>query len=171
MTPNRIVWINAALFAIIAALALSIILEERKLPGRPPIDALEDTVTQAMANDARNGQAESSEFAHLGTVNIFETLVPQPTPTQTPAPTPPPPPDIREVTEFWRVVGPMSKFAVFQDTKSKQDFTMKIGEFREERFKGQIYKIYLKSIDKMKSATVELVVDGKRQERVIELTF
>jgi len=171
MTPKKIVWFNAGLFVLIAGLALSVILEERKLPGRPPLEALESAVTEAMSHEARNATTESNEFTNLGTVNLFDTVVPAPTPTPQPSPTPVPPPDIREVTEFWRLVGPMSKFAVFQDTKAKQDFTLKVGEFREERFKGQIYKVYLKSIVRMKSATVEMVVEEKRQERTIELTF
>jgi hypothetical protein len=171
MTPNRIIWMNAILFVVIAAIALIIIVEERTLPGKPPVAELQARVEQELANTATDTGPQAAELPNFGKVNLFETVVPLPTPTPPPPKTPVPPPDIREITEFWRLSGALSTMAVFQDTKTKQDFTLKKGEYREEKFKGRDYKIYLKSLTKLKNATVMVTIDGQVQERIIDMVF
>jgi hypothetical protein len=171
MNLNKVVWLNGALFLVIASLSIMMITEERKLPDAPPLQDLRSVVDDALSAELGTGGEARREHENFGRINIFETLVPLPTPTPTPAPTPVPPPDIREVIEFWRLVGATSSFGIFQDTKSKQDFTMRVGEFREERFKNKLYKVYLKSTVSMKSVTLTMEAEGKAMETTLEIKF
>ncbi|CAN5198985.1 hypothetical protein BH09SUM1_BH09SUM1_24330 [soil metagenome] len=169
MNPNRIMMINGILFCVIITVSVIIMRQERQAPGEPPLREIQQAVAAKLTADSGDQAGPSAELPNFGAKNIFDTLIPRLTPTPQPPKTPVPPPRIDEVTDGWRLSGPLSTFASFQDIKTREDFILKIGETRDEKYKGQTVKITLESTEKLKSATIMMNMDGEVQRRKLTM--
>jgi len=170
MNAQRIMIINSAIFVLILAVSVFMITQERTLPGEPPVEELQQEVAKVLSQRASEGTGKvESNLVNLPQRNVFETLIPLPTPTPLPPKPTPAPVIVDEATEFWRLSGPLSRMAAFQDIKTREDFSLKIGEYREEKVKGESFKIFLESTVPFKSATVRMEDDGHVTRRTFTM--
>jgi len=168
MNTSRLMIVNGALFVVIVALATLIIVQKRELPGEPPVDQVKSTVDRLIERDKSTAPPESGRFMSMGKVNVFETIIPIPPPTPAPPKPTPAPPKIEEVTEFWRLVGPLRKFASFNNMKTNADFTVNMGETFIETYRGKQIPVTLEATDMKKfTATISINEDGQKQTRVM----
>lgn len=172
MNSSKIMLINGLLFILIVAIAVMVLTEERQLPGEPPVAELRREVALQLSNETSvEGGGSSEQFQELGKKAMFETIMPRPTPPPTPPPPTPTPPTAREVAEYWRLVGALTNFAAFQDVKTREDFTLKVGEHKVEKYKGKDVKVTLESLDRLKSATISIKVDGHESKHTFQMGF
>ena len=170
MNSKRIMMINSVLFLVILALSALVLTEERTVPEAPPIKELVRTVETQLANSQGAVVSNVDAYQNLGKRNILDTLVPLPTPTPRPTPTPKPPPVLAEVTEYWKLGGVLSKMVVFEDIKTREPFTMRIGESKEVEFKKEKLTIVLEAIDRAAwKATIKMTYGGNVQRRELKM--
>lgn len=155
MTPKRIVIFNCVVFVLFLTLSVYILMQERQLPGEPPVKEAQREVLAMVVREGERVDDTEERLPNLGKRNVFETILPLPTPTPAPTRTPDPGPHINEVTDTWKLSVAFRDFATFQDIKTQQDFTLKLGESKPVEFKGKEYRVMLESIDSKKfSATI-----------------
>lgn len=169
-SATRIMWINGILFLGILALSVIIITEERYLPGEPPIKEVKRQVTELIEADRSNLQSSGGNYESFGKVDMFETIIPLPTRTPTPTPEPPKPPRIEQVTEYWKLSFVFKSMATFQDIKTQEEYTIKVGDKRDQDYKGKTYGIYLDSVDRKNWSCTILMNDmGEVQKRTFRM--
>jgi hypothetical protein len=170
MTPQRLMLINSMLFLVILALSVLILTEERRVPEAPPLAQLRKTVEGRMARDTTEVTVVADNYQNLGRKNMFDTIIPLPTPSPKPTPTPRPAPLIAEVTEFWKLSSMISTMAIFQDIKTKEDFTMRVGDTREVEFRKEKLTIKLEAIDRPNwRVVISMSYGGNVQRREMKL--
>lgn len=169
MTTSKIVLLNIILFVAIVGLSAMIITEQREVPGEPPIEELREIVKEEIEKGRQN-PAGNSNLKSLGTVNMFDDLVPKPTPSPTPPPTPVPPVKPEELTQYWKLNGVLPSFATFQNIKTNVDITIKVGESVNENYRGKDIPVFLESTDFKKfTATIMIKEGGIIQKRTFKL--
>lgn len=170
MTTSKIMLVNIILFAAIVGLSAMIITEQREIPGEPPIEELQELVKKEVAERKGNNTVGNSKLKSLGTVNMFDDLVPRPTPSPTPPPTPVPPVKPEELTQYWKLNGVLPSFATFQNIKTNQDITIRVGESVNENYRGKDIPVFLESTDFKKfTATIMIKEGGIVQKRTFKL--
>lgn len=170
MTTSKIVLLNIILFVAIVGLSAMIITEQREIPGEPPIDELKRIVKEEVDKGKENNTVNNSSLRSLGTVNMFDDLVPKPTPSPTPPPTPVPPVKPEELTQYWKLNGVLPSFATFQNIKTNVDITIKVGESVNENYRGKDIPVFLESTDFKKfTATIMIREGGIIQKRTFKL--
>jgi hypothetical protein len=170
MTANRIMILNCVLFAVIVGISVFVLRQENELPGPPPVEELKAAVQERLATDQLETTQEVASLENLGNVNLFDTIIPPPTPAPTPSPSPVRPPDIEEVIKDWKLSAVLTNLALFQNRRTKQDWTMKIGEARKERFRNKDLELILESVDKKTwSAVIKMTDEGITQTKKFEV--
>jgi uncharacterized protein YxeA len=89
----------------------------------------------------------ANRYSSFGKSPIFDTIIPKPTPKPTPVRTPKPPPDIKKVTARWKLTSLFGTMASFQDSGSKKDWDMNVGDVKEVKYRNRPCKIKLESVD------------------------
>jgi hypothetical protein len=158
--------LNCVLFVVIVGISVMMLRQENSLPGPPPVKELHLAVDQRLASEPANADSVTAQLEKLGTVNLFDTIIPAPTPAPSPTPEPPKPPPIEEVVKDWKLSAVLSSYALFQNRRTKEDWQMKIGESKTERFRNKDVKVYLDLIEKKTwSATVRITEEGQTQKK------
>ncbi len=154
---------NACLFLLITGLAVTIKLQERELPGSPPIREAQQRVDQIIKEERQSETEASRSLSNFGKKNIFDDLIPMPTPT-VPPPTPTPaPPSCDELTQYWKCNAVLKGIAMFQNLKTNKEFTLQSGQFQPEVFRGKEYKIYLESTNFKKFTATVVAKEGDKE--------
>jgi hypothetical protein len=172
MTSTRIMILNCILFVGIVGIAVAILNQENALPGPPPVEELRDAVDNRLENEELTGDAQGAELARLGSVNLFDTIIPSPTPAPTPTPAPPEPPDINEVIKDWELKGVLRNVVVFHNRRTREDWNMRIGDTKTERFRNRDIQIELEAIvaqGMTRTATLKMVDLGKTQRKTLSV--
>ena len=170
MTAGRIMILNALLFVAIIGLGAYLMTQDYELPGPPPLDAIDELVEVELERSPTDESAETRVVANFGKQNIFDTIIPQPTATPAPPTPTPAPPNINDVTESWKLSGVLTSFAVFQNEKTREEWTIRLGESKEEKFRNQTIKVTLDSVNKKDwSATISIKELGIVQKRTIKM--
>lgn len=118
-------------------------------PALQQLAAMESATTQTAQAMASTGD---DLFPELGQSSVFQAIIKAITPTPQPTratPTPQPPPDISRVlaTEGWKLQAPLKGQAMFEATRKRETFTLKLGESRVIPFGREQCAIELVDID------------------------
>jgi len=87
------------------------------------------------------------KYPNFGKSPIFDTIIPKPTQPPRPSPTPAPPPDINAVTARWKLGSMFGNTATFQDTASKNEWTMTVGSTHDVQYRNQNCSLKLEKVD------------------------
>jgi len=87
------------------------------------------------------------KYPNFGKAPIFDTIIPKPTVPPRPTQTPQPPPDISAITARWKLSSMFGNTATFQDTASKNEWTMTIGSTHDVQYRNQTCSLKLEKVD------------------------
>ena len=102
------------------------------------------------------------KYPNLGKTPFFDTIIPKPTPVIRPSPTPAPPPDINAITARWKLSSMFANTATFQDTASKNEWTMTVGSAHEVQYRNQSCSVKLEKVDE---DTLEVTISFGEQQK------
>ena len=127
MNLQKIVYMNAALFACILILGTLLMVPKPEIPV-----VTKDSVAWLHEQGAAGGVDTTgvdpdSEYPSFGQKNMFETLLPRPTPKPTPVPTPKPDPKLTDATRNWMINGVLRTQVYFTDKTTKQEQSAAVG--------------------------------------------
>lgn len=108
----------------------------------------------------------TDRYPQFGESPVFDTIVPKPTPPPTPTPKPRVPPDINKVTARWKLSSMFGDTATFQDTGTKSDWTMKIGETHDVIYRNEKCAIKL---EKINDDNFEVIISYEDQQRTLPM--
>jgi len=136
-------------------------------PETPPVEGETEYAKKAIPKPKETIVADADDkYPNFGAAPIFDTIIPKPTPTPRPTPKPKPPPDINRVTARWSLRSLMGNTATFYDSGTKKEWTMKVGEVYEQRYRNENCPIKLDSVDEN---TFKVKVTFGEQERSFSL--
>ncbi len=127
MDAQKVVYLNAGLFAGVMALGVAIMLPRPEIPvvTHESIAWLDEASSPGTVDTSG---AEDSNYPNFGQQNLFETLKPKPTVPPTPVPTPPPDPRLKDATSNWAINAVTKKIVSFTDKRSKEEYTVELGQ-------------------------------------------
>ncbi|MCX7765906.1 MAG: hypothetical protein N2246_04270, partial [Candidatus Sumerlaeia bacterium] len=100
-----------------------------------------------------------ADFKALGERNIFATIIPRPTPVPRPTPTPAAPPRINVLLRTWKLSSIIGNRVMLTDTAKREEWTMKEGDTKQVEYRGELYTITLKKINKRNFSAVFSFMD------------
>lgn len=100
--------------------------------------------------------------------NSFRSVYDAPTPTPTPTPRPSAPPDISVMGKRYSISGMVSQTLFMQDTRTKEDLMLRVGEKLSIENRGQKFDVILKNLDTKK---FEATFEHEGQEYVLGMLF
>jgi len=158
---------NLALFAVVVGMVALLMTESHTVPPAPPAKL---TKPAGENTDQKIPQPEKT-YAHLGTVPIFDTIIPKPTPVPTPVPTKPPDPELEKAISGWKLTAALpGGTAFFEDKRTKEEWSMKIGEVRAVKYGKWTMDVKLESIDEGKF-TGTVVYEGEQGKQTKTLSM
>ena len=125
-----------------------------------------DSETEYEAKAPTQVAAVSDQYANLGEAPIFDTIIPKPTPRPTRTPKPRPTPDLERVTARWKLMSLFGNQATFHDTARKDEWTMKVGEVREVKYRNDTCDIKLEKVDE---SSFKVIISYGGQEKTFSM--
>ncbi|MBN1901360.1 hypothetical protein JW926_08570 [Candidatus Sumerlaeota bacterium] len=108
----------------------------------------------------------TDRYPRFGESPIFDTIVPKPTPPPTPTPKPRVPPDINKITARWKLSSIFGNSASFQDSGTKTDWSMNIGETYDVVYRNEKCAVKLEKINEDK---FEVIISYEDQQRTLSM--
>lgn len=102
------------------------------------------------------------KYPNFGKSPIFDTIIPKPTQPPQPTHTPAPPPDISAVTARWKLSSMFGNTATFQDTASKNEWTITVGATHDVQYRNQTCTLKLEKVDE---SSFEVTISLGDQQR------
>ncbi len=160
MDAQKVVYLNAGLFAVVVALGVAIMLPRPEIPVVTPasIAWLDETSTPGTIDTTG---ADDSNYPGFGQRNLVEPLQPKPTPPPTPVPTPVPDPRLKDATSNWAINAVTKKRVSFTDKRSKEEYNVEVGQVLVFQVGRTSIRVTVESVDP-KKAEVTFRYDGKQ---------
>ncbi|MBN1903342.1 hypothetical protein JW926_18635 [Candidatus Sumerlaeota bacterium] len=131
----------------------------------PGVDLNSETVYEAKPPNKQVAQL-TDRYPRFGESPIFDTIVPKPTPPPTPTPKPRVPPDINKITARWILSSLFGNSATFQDTGTKADWTMNIGDTYDVIYRNEKCAVKL---EKINEDEFEAIISYEDQQRTLKM--
>ena len=131
----------------------------------PPVNLSGETNYQG-ASPKKDISMLKDRYPQFGESLVFDTIVPKPTPTPTRTPRPKVPPDLKKITARWKLSSIFGNTATFQDTGTKKDWTMKIGETHDIIYRNQTCPIKL---EKINEDQFEVIISYGDQQKTLSM--
>ena len=125
-----------------------------------------DETTYSEKSDSKAAPNLTDKYPEFGEAPVFDTIIPKPTPVPRPTRTPRPPPDIGKVTARWKLVSLFGNTATFEDSGRRNEWTMKVGDVRTERYRNEDCDIKLEKVDE---TNFEVVLTFGDQSRTLSM--
>lgn len=132
----------------------------------PPLVETSGETNYQGASQTKNIAMLKDRYPQFGEAPVFDTIVPKPTPPPTPTPRPKVPPDIKKITARWKLSSMFGDTATFQDTGTKTDWTMKIGETHDVVYRNVKCPIKL---EKINDDIFEVIISYGDQQRTLPM--
>ena len=168
MDTQKILYLNGALFASVIALGIVVMLPKVEIPvvtsesvAWLDVQSTQPTVDTTGENDA--------QYPNFGKKDIFQTLIPRPTPEPTPVPTPVPDAQLTDATSNWAINAVLKNQAFFTDKRSKQEYSMSIGDTIIVPAGRKSIRVVLDAVDS-KKFTATFRFDGQQGVQKVTLS-
>jgi hypothetical protein len=131
----------------------------------PGVDMNSETNYQGVSQNKEISMLKD-RYPKFGENLIFDTIVPKPTSQPTATPKPRVPPDINKVTARWKLSSMFGNTATFQDTGTKTEWTMKVGEAYDVIYRNEKCAIKLEKINEDK---FDVIISYEDQQRTLAM--
>ncbi len=169
---QKIYYVNIALFVVVAGMSALLLTAEYPIPRSPDPEIVNPSLAEGAATQEPRQENSPQSYSHLGSTGIFDTLYPRPTPKPTPVPTPKPDEELEKMSATWKLQAVLpGGIAMFEDSRAKDEWQMKIGETKPVKYKSDAFDIRLDSTNEAEFTAIISYTgpSGKKQTRKLSM--
>lgn len=161
---RRDIVINVILVGAIVLLCYLIAASTYEKPSTPGEERPDVGGNIARVNETETNVMPAVEkYPHFGQRAVFRTIIPRPTPTPSPTPRPRPTPSLERATHYWQLRSVSTNEALIEDTKSHQQYTLRLNEPVTIPYQNDVLEITLIEVNESDySITISYKDQNKR---------